>query len=77
MAAVTTIEAIEQAALRLQPDARVRLAHFLVQSLAAVPDSEVLWLAEAERRDFEMESGQTQGVPGDEVIQRIQARYSK
>jgi len=36
---------------------------------------EALWLAEAERRDEEMESGQIQGIPGDEVFGCLRARY--
>ena len=74
-----SIESIQEAALQLHPDARVRLTHSLVQSLAGLPEAEVaqLWLAEAERRDAEMESGQVVGVPGEQVLSRIQARHGK
>ena len=79
MTSTLTIESIEEAALQLQPDARVQLTHFLVQSLASLPESDFaeLWLAEAERRDAEMESGQVVGIPGEEVFRRIRARYNK
>ncbi|MDO9224420.1 MAG: addiction module protein [Pseudomonadota bacterium] len=79
MANPLTIESIEQAALQLQPDARVQLTHFLVQSLASLPEAEFadLWLAEAERRDAEMDSGKVVGIPGEEVFHRIRARYNK
>jgi len=79
MAITSTVESIEQAALQLQPAARAQLTHALIQSLASLPDAEVgeLWLAEAERRDAEMESGQVQGIPGDEVFSRLRARYGK
>lgn len=79
MANPPTIESIEEAALQLQPDARVQLTHFLVQSLASLPEADFaeLWLAEAERRDTEMESGQVVGIPGEEVFRRIRARYNK
>ena len=79
MSIALSIESIQQAALQLQPDARVRLTHSLVQSLSALPEAEIaqLWLAEAERRDAEMESGQVVGIPGEEVFRRIQARYGK
>ena len=79
MARAQSIESVQQAALRLQPAARAQLTHALVQSLATLPESEVaeLWLAEAERRDLEMDSGQVPGVPGEEVFRRLYARYSK
>ena len=79
MATALSIESIQQAALGLQPAARAQLTHALVQSLARLPESEIsgLWLAEAERRDAEMESGQIAGVPGDEVFRRLYARYDK
>ena len=79
MANTLTIESIEQAALQLQPDARVQLTHFLVQSLASLPEADFaeLWLAEAECRDAEMETGQVVGIPGEEVFRRIRARYNK
>ena len=79
MAISSSIESIQQAALQLQPDARVQLAHSLVQSLASLSEAEVekLWLAEAERRDVEMDSGQVVGLPGEEVFRRIRAHYGK
>lgn len=79
MANTLTIESIQKAALQLQPAARAQLTHTLVQSLAALPESEVaqLWHAEAERRDAEMESGQVAGIPGEEVFHRLYARYRK
>lgn len=79
MATSESIESIQQAALQLQPAARAQLTHALVQSLASLPEAEVaiIWVAEAERRDAEMDLGQVQGVPGDEVFRRLYARYSK
>jgi putative addiction module component (TIGR02574 family) len=77
MATIETIESIRAAALRLQPDARAELAHALVESLSGLSEAEVseLWLAEAERRDAEMESGAVTGVPGPEVFRRIRALH--
>jgi putative addiction module component (TIGR02574 family) len=79
MAIFPSVESIRLAALQLQPDARVQLTHSLVQSLANLSkaDVEQLWLAEAERRDAEMESGQVAGLPGEEVFRRIRAHYGK
>ncbi len=79
MATALSIESIQQAALQLQPGARAQLTHALVQSLATLPESDVseLWLAEAERRDTEMESGLVPGVAGEEVFRRLNARYGR
>ena len=77
--AAQSIEAIQKAALQLQPAARAQLTHALIQSLATLSEPEVakLWLAEAGRRDAEMDSGQVPGIPGDEVFRRLYARYRK
>jgi putative addiction module component, TIGR02574 family len=79
MSTAPSIESVQEAALQLQPAARAQLTHALVQSLAALPEAELaeLWLAEAERRDAEMESGQVVGIPGEEVFRRLRARYLK
>lgn len=79
MGTVQKIESIERAALQLQPDARAKLAHSLVESLEELSREqlETLWLDEAERRDQEMESGKVRGVPGEEVFARIEAKYQK
>ena len=79
MATALSLESIQQAALQLKPSARVHLTHSLVQSLASLPEADVaqLWLAEAERRDAEMESGQVIGIPGEDVFRRLKARYRR
>ena len=79
MADPITIESVQLAALQLKPAARAQLTHTLVQSLASLPEAEIeqLWLAEGERRDAELTSGQIQGIAGDEVFRRLQARYGK
>lgn len=77
MATTLNIESIRQAALELQPAARMDLTHALVRSLTDLPESEVqkLWLEEAERRDAEMEAGQVEGSPGEEVFRGLFARH--
>lgn len=79
MNTVPSIESIRAAALQLQPEARVELTHALVESLSGLSEAEIadLWLAEAERRDAEMESGAIVGIPGAEVFRRIRAHYGK
>lgn len=72
MVARSSIESIEEAALSLQPEARAHLAHSLVQSIGDLSEKEIegLWLAEAERRDAELESGAVKAIPGDAVFSR-------
>jgi predicted dinucleotide-utilizing enzyme len=79
MSTIPSIESIRAAALQLQPEARVELTHALVESLSGLSEAEIaeLWLAEAERRDAEMESGAIVGIPGTEVFGRIRALFSK
>lgn len=74
-----TIESIQEAALSLQPDARVALAHTLVESLGTLTESELsdLWLREAQRRDQEMDAGNVQGIAGNEVFVDIKKRHTK
>lgn len=74
-----SIESIEQAAMQLQPGARLELTHLLVQSLDALPEATLaeLWLDEAQRRDVEMDRDATPGIPGETVFQRLRARYGK
>ena len=77
MAITPNIESIQEAALQLQPAARVALTHALVESLATLSEAQIaeLWLEEAERRDAEMESGRVAGIPGEEVFRRLYERY--
>lgn len=77
MTAPQSVESVEKAALQLQPDARVKLTRALVESLADLPEAEIaeLWLAEAERRDLEMDAGRAIGISGEEVFRRIRARF--
>ncbi|MBU1187867.1 MAG: addiction module protein [Gammaproteobacteria bacterium] len=79
MSNVETVESIEQVALRLQPEARAKLAHSLLESLGEFSREqlEALWLDEAERRDEEMKSGKVRGIPGEEVFSEIESKYSK
>jgi hypothetical protein len=73
------LDSLRTQALQLGPDARVELAHALVESLNGLSEAEIaaLWLAEAKRRDVEMESGAVAGVSGPDVFSRIRAHYSK
>jgi putative addiction module component (TIGR02574 family) len=63
---------LESQALDLPPDERARLAARLLASLEGIaePEAETLWLAEAERRLAELESGATVSAPADEAFRK-------
>jgi putative addiction module component (TIGR02574 family) len=65
---------VEREALRLPPEERARLAQKLLLSLEALSEEELeqTWLVEADRRARELDRGEVQPVPAEEV--RRQAR---
>ena len=72
------LEDVEQEALELKLDERAALAEKLLRSLEGLSEAENerLWLAEAERRQREIEIGQVEVLPGDEVLRRAAAENS-
>ena len=66
---------LEAKALKLPPDQRARLAERLISSLdqSSDPDSEQVWIREAERRLEELESGRVQAVPAERVIENARS----
>jgi hypothetical protein len=54
-----TIEQVENEALKLNPQARAKLAEKLLRSLEELSDEDIerLWAEEAVRRDAELDSG--------------------
>lgn len=69
----TSIAEIEAQALKLSPDERAQLAETLLSSLRPETEFELAWLAEAERRLADWESGAVVGVPLDAAIARARA----
>lgn len=69
---------LETEVLNLDIQARARLAGKLLMSLDEPSASEVeqLWLNEAERRLEEYRSGNSRGVPANEVFRRAIAELS-
>jgi len=67
------IQTIEYEALHLPIEYRARLAEKLLSSLddLSEPEIEKLWLAEAQRRAAEIDSGKVQLISADEVERRI------
>ena len=72
-----TFEDLHSEALKLTPEAKTILAHDLVMSLEDLTPEAIheLWLAEAERRDTEMDEGKAKELPGDEVLARLRAKH--
>ncbi len=69
----TAVNDIENAALELDPEHRARLALRLIDSLdsnqrLSKDEIERLWLVEAEERLRQLESGEVQAVPANEVF---------
>jgi putative addiction module component (TIGR02574 family) len=66
---------LESKALKLSRRERARLAQRLISSLdqKADPDTEKLWLAEAERRLGELKSGKVAGIPAEKVIKKARS----
>ena len=76
---MSTYEEIISAALALPPDARAMLAEHLMESLDAEDQQKIdsLWAQEAERRDKEIDNGTVTPIPGEEVMNRLRARYKR
>jgi len=69
------VRRLESEVMKLSAKARARLAERLISSLDdhADPDSERLWLKEAERRLDELLSGKVAGISADEVFRKARS----
>jgi len=72
-------EEILSAALSLSPGSRAMLASHLLESLDNEDQKRIdaLWAEEAERRLKEIEDGTVTPIPGEEVMNRLRARYRR
>lgn len=68
-----------EAALLLPADERASLVEKLLQSLNLPTEAEVdrLWVEEAERRVSQVEAGEVEVIPGEQVFARIRAKYQR
>lgn len=65
-------------AISLPVELRAQLADELLKSLnPARAEIDELWAAEAERRVAEIEAGQAELIPGEEVFAKLQKRPSQ
>jgi len=73
-----SIEELEAEVLKLEPQARARLAARLLDSLESlsVEENERLWLEEAERRDAAWDANGGTGRPAADVFKDALARLS-
>ncbi|MBI4271263.1 MAG: addiction module protein [Candidatus Rokubacteria bacterium] len=71
-----SIEELEAEALKLDPQARARLAKKLLASLEALSDeeNERLWTEEADRRDADWGSAPGSGRPAADVLRDARAK---
>jgi putative addiction module component (TIGR02574 family) len=72
---MTPTQLVEEA-LKLAPQDRADMAHRLLASLDGLsePELEALWLAEAERRDHALDTGELKSRPAEEVFADIRSR---
>ena len=71
-------EQLEAEIMKLNLDARARLAEKLILSLDAPSDEENLrlWVAEAERRLRDLREGRAKEIPAEEVFRRARQAIS-
>jgi len=70
----SNLEQIEAAALSLPPEGRARLAERLLASLEDDAELTAVWIAEAQRRDSDIESGQVTTTPAEDVFAKARAQ---
>jgi putative addiction module component (TIGR02574 family) len=73
----TAADKILKEALSLPADERASLVERLLQSLNLPTEAEVtrLWAEEAERRVAQLEAGEVELIPGEQVFAKIRAKY--
>ncbi|MFO1364411.1 MAG: addiction module protein [Burkholderiales bacterium] len=73
-----TLEDIKEKAQQLSEMERAELALALIESLDGPPDADVeeAWRVEIERRVGQIDRGEVQPIPGDEVLERLRRRLS-
>jgi putative addiction module component (TIGR02574 family) len=71
-----TLSELKEKASQLSESERAELAQSLIESLDGPPDADVeeAWRVEVERRVGQIERGEVQLIPGDEVFARLRRR---
>ncbi|MFA6473003.1 MAG: addiction module protein [Candidatus Latescibacterota bacterium] len=75
----TITNKVFEEALSLPSDERVSLVEKLLMSLNLPIQAEIdrLWVEEAERRVSQIETGEVELIPGDEVFAKIRRKYQR
>ncbi len=68
------LEQVEAAALSLPPEGRARLAERLLASLDDDSELTAEWIAEAQRRDEEIQTGLVVPVSAEDVLAKARAK---
>lgn len=73
-----TLSELATEALKLSAEERVRLAEILLRSLEPLSDEENarLWIAEARRRDAELDTDLSRGRPAEDVFRDARAQLA-
>lgn len=66
-----TVDRLFQDSLLLSDESRIRLAERIVESVEPDPAAMAAQMAEARRRDTELESGAVKGIPMDQALEHI------
>ena len=72
-----TLESLKAEVMSLAPVDRARLLDQLIVSLDRDADTEEAWDELALKRENEIESGSIQGVPLEDVVARLEARFPR
>ena len=75
----TAVDKVVEEALELPAEARIGLVDRILASLNLPIRSDIdrLWAEEAERRVAEIERGEVDLVPGEDVFDRIRRKHAK
>jgi putative addiction module component (TIGR02574 family) len=75
----TAADKVVDKALELPADARISLVDRILASLnlPTRPDIDRLWAEEAERRVAEIDRGEVDLIPGEEVFDRIRRKHAQ
>ncbi len=70
-----TLESLKAEVMSLAPAERARLLDQLIASLDRDAEAEAAWDEVALKRKGEIESGSVKGVPLEDVVARLEARF--
>lgn len=72
-----TAEQIKAEAMKLSPEERADLADWLWISATPREEVKAAWDAEIERRIHQLESGEVESIPAEEVLAKLKAKLGQ